>query len=113
MKAARVFTANSHKDKAVMPKAFHISLRSQLGTIPCRQRVTSEHQQLVRAVLPQLLIALVNRAGGSVDMSEKELKATAGLNLAMQIYGDEKSFRFEVVKKSGLARREYRSEARL
>ena len=36
-------------------------------------------------------------------MSEKELKATASLNLAMQIYGDEKSFRFEVVKKSGLA----------
>ncbi|GLS33414.1 hypothetical protein SAMN04488498_10536 [Mesorhizobium albiziae] len=67
------------------------------------RNLSYEHQQLVQAMLPQLLIALVNRLGGTVDMPAKELDATGGFNLAMQVFEDEKSFRFEVVKKAGLA----------
>ncbi len=57
------------------------------------------HQQAIEAMKSQLLIVLVNRLGGSVDIPVKEIDGTGAFNLAMSLNGD--VFHFEVLKKDG------------
>lgn len=58
-----------------------------------------EHQQAINAMLPQLLIVLVNRLGGAVDIPVGEIDGTGKFNMAMQVDNERRYFRFVVRKK--------------
>lgn len=62
------------------------------------QKLSVEHQQVVEAMKSQLLIVLINRLGGSVDIPVAEIDGTGRFNLAMQVKG--RVFHFEVVEKT-------------
>lgn len=59
-----------------------------------------ETQQRVNAMLPQLLIVFVNRAGGSIDIPVEEINDTGEYVLAMGTEPDH--FTFKVYKKKDL-----------
>lgn len=58
------------------------------------------HAAAVQAMLPQLLIALVKREGGSLSIPVEEVDATGGELLSFQVLPDGKTFHFKVSKKS-------------
>lgn len=59
-----------------------------------------EHQQVVEAMKSQLLIVLVNRLGGAVDVPVAEIDGTGRYNLAMRVDRDTRVFSFVVQEKN-------------
>ncbi len=57
------------------------------------------HQQAVEAMKSQLLIVLINRLGGSVDVPVSEVDGTGQFNLAMKMDQGTRTFHFEVQAK--------------
>lgn len=57
------------------------------------------HQQMVEAMKSQLLIAFVNRLGGSLEMPVEEVDGTGAFNLLFEVKPDGRTFAFEVVRK--------------
>ena len=55
------------------------------------------HQQAIEAMKDQLIIALVRRLGGKVEIPATEIDATGGVNLWMA--GNDGVFTFEVREK--------------
>jgi uncharacterized protein YfaS (alpha-2-macroglobulin family) len=60
------------------------------------------HQQAIEAMKSQLLIVLINRLGGEVDLPVAEVDATGGYNLSFKLDPATKTFHF-VVKRKGEA----------
>jgi hypothetical protein len=56
-----------------------------------------EHQQAIQVMMPQLLIVLFNRLGGTVDIPVEEIDGTGKFNLAMSL--NDRVFHFEVQQK--------------
>jgi hypothetical protein len=56
-----------------------------------------EHQQAIQVMMPQLLIVLFNRLGGTVDIPVEEIDGTGKFNLA--ISHNDRVFHFEVQQK--------------
>ncbi|MEM9058970.1 MAG: hypothetical protein AAGD13_00785 [Pseudomonadota bacterium] len=69
------------------------------GSEIARAAGNREHADAIEAMLQQLLIALVKRAGGSLTVSVAEIDDTAGDMLALQLSEDRTSFRFMVKAK--------------
>lgn len=59
-----------------------------------------EHADMIEAMLQQLLIVLVKRAGGKVDIPVSEIDGTGHDMLGFHLMPDGKTFHFEVSKKS-------------
>ncbi|MBE7203884.1 MAG: hypothetical protein INR70_39660 [Parafilimonas terrae] len=57
------------------------------------------HQQMVEAMKGQLLIAFVNRLGGSLEIPVEEVDGTGAFNLLFEVKPDGRTFAFEVVRK--------------
>jgi cephalosporin hydroxylase len=57
------------------------------------------HQQMVEAMKSQLLIAFVNRLGGSLTIPVDEVDSTGAFNLAMSVDPDARTFTFTVQEK--------------
>ncbi len=55
-------------------------------------------REVIEAMLPQLLIVLVERLGGVVSVPASEVDATGNRNLAMSLQ-DAETFTFKVMKK--------------
>lgn len=55
----------------------------------------------LRQMLPQLLIALVQRAGGEISVPVTDIDATGDVNLLMDHDAVNNAFRFRVVAKDG------------
>ena len=65
------------------------------------QRSADPHAKAaVKAMLGQLLIALVKRAGGSIEMPVAEIDATGDSILSMRLDQERASFFFETTRKS-------------
>jgi hypothetical protein len=58
-----------------------------------------DHQQAIMAMLPQLLIVLVNRLGSDITVPVAEIDGTGKFNLAMAVDPETRSFHFVVRKK--------------
>ncbi|MEW6256559.1 MAG: hypothetical protein AB1592_11430 [Pseudomonadota bacterium] len=58
-------------------------------------------QHAVQLMLPQLLIALVQRAGGEVRVPVADIDGTGGVNLMMEHDLVNRAFVFRVVPKAG------------
>ena len=58
-----------------------------------------EHQQAINVMLPQLLIVLINRLGGTIKIPVDEIDGTGKFNLAMQLDPKTRTFTFVVRKK--------------
>lgn len=58
-----------------------------------------DHQQAIEAMKSQLLIVLINRLGGNVQIPVAEVDGTGPFNLAMRLDPDTRAFHFEVQKK--------------
>lgn len=58
-----------------------------------------EHQQAIESMKSQLLIVLINRLGGAVDIPVAEIDGTGKFNLAMRLDQEERSFHFAVQEK--------------
>ena len=58
-----------------------------------------DHQQAIMAMLPQLLIVLVNRLGGDVTIPAIEIDGTGKFNMAMAVDPETRAFNFVVRKK--------------
>lgn len=69
------------------------------GTDIARQ-FAPEHADMIEAMLQQLLIVLVKRAGGSVNIDVSEIDGTGQDMLGFQILPDQRTFHFAVSKKS-------------
>jgi len=63
------------------------------------RELSYEHQQAVEAMKSQLLIVLVQRLGGRVDIPAAEIDATGPFNLLMAADPKTRSFTFEVKRK--------------
>lgn len=63
--------------------------------------LSSVHKQAIDAMKDQVLIVLINRLGGQVELPVTEIDATDGLGLAMRLDTDKRSFYFEVMKADG------------
>lgn len=59
--------------------------------------VSATHQMVIEAMKDQLLIVLIERLGGSVDIPVAEIDATGDRLLLMQLA--DRTFHFEVRKK--------------
>ncbi|MCJ2020557.1 hypothetical protein MKK84_24540 [Methylobacterium sp. E-065] len=57
------------------------------------------HQQAVEAMKSQLLIVLINRLGGSLEIPVEEVDGTGAFNLLFELKPDGRTFAFEVVRK--------------
>ena len=66
------------------------------GTI---DELSYDHQQAIMAMLPQLLIVLVNRLGGDITVPVSEVDDTGKFNLAMAVDPETRAFQFVVRKK--------------
>lgn len=58
-----------------------------------------EHQQVIEAMKSQLLIVLINRLGGTVDLPVAEVDGTGKFNLAMRVDPATRMFHFQVLEK--------------
>jgi len=56
-----------------------------------------EHQMAIEAMKSQLIIVLVQRLGGKIDIPASEIDATGPFNLTMSVDGS--TFTFQVVEK--------------
>lgn len=70
------------------------------GSEMARQAGYPDHADAIEAMLQQLLIALVKRAGGRITVPVDEIDATGNDLLAMQLLPDGRTYNFEVRKKS-------------
>lgn len=61
--------------------------------------MSAEHRMAIDAMKDQLLIVLINRLGGDVDIPCAEIDATGDFMLAMQLDQRARIFHFEVGKK--------------
>jgi hypothetical protein len=59
-----------------------------------------EHQQAIEAMKSQLLIVLINRLGGTVDIPVSEVDGTAPFNLAFSLDQTTRNFHFVVKRKT-------------
>jgi len=59
-----------------------------------------EHADMIEAMLQQLLIVLVKRSGGSVNIPASEIDGTGQDMLGFQVMPDGKTFHFAVSKKA-------------
>lgn len=59
------------------------------------------HKQAIDAMKDQLLIVLINRLGGQVEIPVAEIDATDGIGLAMRVDPVKRIFYFEVQKREG------------
>lgn len=57
------------------------------------------HQQAIEAMKSQLLIVLVNRLGGSVDIPASEIDGTGRFNMLMKADPETRTFTFTVEEK--------------
>lgn len=57
------------------------------------------HQQAIEAMKSQLLIVLINRLGGTVDVPVAEVDGTGKFNLAFSLDPDTRIFHFAVQEK--------------
>lgn len=57
------------------------------------------HQQAIEAMKSQLLIVLINRLGGNVEIPVAEIDGTGPFNLAMQLDPETRAFTFTVQEK--------------
>lgn len=64
------------------------------------------HQQAIEAMKSQLLIVLINRLGGSVDIPVSEVDGTGKFVLAMKMDQASRAFHFEVQAKAEPPRRD-------
>lgn len=53
----------------------------------------------IESMKSQLLIVLVNRLGGEIDIPVSEIDATERFVLALQVIDDGKAFKFKVLEK--------------
>lgn len=58
-----------------------------------------DHQQMVEAMKSQLLIVLVNRLGGSIEIPVEEVDGTGAFNLALEVKAESRTFAFTVFRK--------------
>ena len=58
-----------------------------------------DHQQAIEAMKSQLIIVLVNRLGGEINIPVSEIDGTGKYNLAMKIDPDKSEFTFTVMNK--------------
>jgi hypothetical protein len=61
---------------------------------------SGEHQQVGEAAKSQLLIALVNRLGGSIEIPSEEAHATDAYNLQLIFKQCTETFAFSVTRKN-------------
>jgi hypothetical protein len=54
---------------------------------------------VIEVMLPQLVIVLVNRMGGEIEIPISEIDGTGPFNLSLQLNPDRKSFTFVTGKK--------------
>lgn len=73
--------------------------KKRRGHNPGELFASGPHRDAVRQMLPQLLIALVKRNGGTMEIPVSEVDDTAGENLAFKVSDDQKSFVFVIQKK--------------
>lgn len=69
------------------------------GTDVARE-LAPDHADMIEAMLQQLLIVFVKRAGGSVNVPVSEVDGTGGDMLSFQVMPDQKTLHFAVSKKS-------------
>jgi delta 1-pyrroline-5-carboxylate dehydrogenase len=69
------------------------------GTDIARAAGCGDHADAIEAMLQQLLIALVKRAGGTLEVPVAEIDDTGGDLLAFRVDYDTRVFHFEVQKK--------------
>jgi glycerol-3-phosphate responsive antiterminator len=70
------------------------------GTDVARAAGAPDHADMIEAMLQQLLIVLVKRNGGSVNVHVDEIDGTDSDLLGMQLLPDQKTFHFSVSTKS-------------
>lgn len=70
------------------------------GTDLARAAGAAEHADAIEAMLQQLLIVLIKRAGGTVNIPVAEIDDTGHDMLAMQLLPDGQTFSFSVQRKS-------------
>lgn len=70
------------------------------GSDVARAAGAPEHADAVEAMLQQLLIVLVKRAGGSIDVPVEEIDGTGQDMLGFQVMPDGKTLHFEVSRKT-------------
>ena len=58
-----------------------------------------EHQQAFEAMKSQLIIVLVNRLGGKIEIPATEIDGTGKYNLALRLDPKTRIFTFEVMEK--------------
>lgn len=58
--------------------------------------ISVEHQQVIEAMKDQLLLVLINRLGGKVEIPAAEVDGTGGMKMLMRVENG-KTFIFEVV----------------
>jgi hypothetical protein len=61
--------------------------------------VSVVHQQVIEAMKDQMLIVLIQRLGGKVEIPIDEVDGTGAFNLTMWLDSDAKKFVFEAVSK--------------
>ena len=61
--------------------------------------MSAEHRMAIDAMKDQLLIVLINRLGGDVDIPATEIDATGEFMLAMRFDPATRVFHFEIGKK--------------
>lgn len=70
------------------------------GTDIARAAGAPEHADMIEAMLQQLLIVLVKRDGGSINVHVDDIDGTENDVLGMQLLPDQKTFHFSVSKKA-------------
>lgn len=61
--------------------------------------LSSDHMMAMEAMKSQLLIVLVNRLGGAVEIPVHEIDGTGKFNMTMRLDPDTRTFFFEVIDK--------------
>ncbi|EKF43309.1 hypothetical protein NA8A_04738 [Nitratireductor indicus C115] len=61
--------------------------------------LSAEHYMAIDAMKDQLLIVLINRLGGKVDLPVSEIDGTGGCYLMMRLDEQSRTFEFEVRRK--------------
>jgi hypothetical protein len=70
------------------------------GTDLAAQAGNPEHAAAIEAMLQQLLIVMVKRSGGQINVTAAEIDGTGQETLAMQLLPDRHTFCFTVKPKS-------------
>lgn len=70
------------------------------GTDVARAAGEPAHADMIEAMLQQLLIVLVKRNGGSINVHVDDIDGTGNDILNMQLLPDQKTFHFAVSKKA-------------